>query len=172
MDREFKPIMDKVEDEMDLTMNHANTSKHVPKAEKNDQVLKERVRVKFHCFPHNNIPKVMIEESVFDVAEKLNCFPVKNGLSKHCSPRMIVKRRTLDCEKDCQFEFGECVQAHHEPKTSKKNTPLERKIDGIRLRPDKNWQEGHSVMNLNTGRVINTRKLTSLPVTDLVTKNS
>ena len=41
MDGKFKPIMDKVEDEMDLKMNCTNTSKHIPKAEKNNQVLKE-----------------------------------------------------------------------------------------------------------------------------------
>ena len=170
INREFKLPMDAVGDEMDLTMNRANKGEHVPKAERNNQTLKDRIRMKCHRLPHNNIPKVMIKESVFDVAEKLNCFPPKNGMSTHCSPRMIMKQRSLDHKKDCRFEFGECVQACKEPKTGKKNTPTERTEDAIYLRPDKNWQEGHSVMNLNTGQTINARKLASLPVTESVIK--
>ena len=81
----------------------------------------------------------MIKELVFDVAEKLNCFPAKNGISKYYSPRMIMKQQSLDYEKDCKYKFGEYVQAYEEPKTNKKNTSTERTTDAIYLRPDKNW---------------------------------
>ena len=36
MDMEFKPTMDKVEDELDIDMNCANRGDHVPHAEKNN----------------------------------------------------------------------------------------------------------------------------------------
>ena len=139
IDREFKPFMDAVEDEMDVTMNCANKGEHVPKAERNNQTLKDRIWMKCHRLPHKNAPKVMMKESVFDVAEKMNCFPTKDGMSKCHSPRMTMKQRSLDHKKDCQCEFGEHVQAHKEPKTSKKNTPTERTIDTIHPQPDKNW---------------------------------
>ena len=42
--------------------------------------------------------------------------------------------------------------------------------DGIYLRPNNNFQGGHEVMDLNTGRVITCRKVTKIPVTDVVIK--
>ena len=75
----------------------------------------------------------MIKELVFNVAGKVNRFPVKNEISKYCSPRMIMKQRSLDYKKDCQYKFGEYVQVYKEPKTNKKNTPTERTKDAIYL---------------------------------------
>ena len=61
IDREFKPIMDEVEDEMDVKMNYANKGEHVPKAERNNETLKDRIQMKYHRLPYKNIPKVMIK---------------------------------------------------------------------------------------------------------------
>ena len=43
IDREFKPIMDEVEDEMDVKMNYANKGEHILKAERNNHTLKDRI---------------------------------------------------------------------------------------------------------------------------------
>lgn len=67
----------------------------------------------------------MIKELVFDVAEKFNYFPAKNGISKYYSTQMIMKQLGLDYDKDCKYEFGQYVQAYHKPKPSKKNTQVE-----------------------------------------------
>lgn len=48
MDNEFKPIMDEVKDEMDINMNYTNAGDHVPKAERNNQLFKNRIRMKYH----------------------------------------------------------------------------------------------------------------------------
>ena len=74
IDREFKPIINEVEDEMDLKMNYANKGEHIPKAERNNQTLKDQIQIKYHLLSYKNIPKVVIKELVFDVAEKLNYF--------------------------------------------------------------------------------------------------
>ena len=42
--------------------------------------------------------------------------------------------------------------------------------DGIYLHPNNNFQGGHEVMDLNTGRVIMCRKVAKIPVTDVVIK--
>ena len=60
------------------------------------------------------------------------------------------------------------VQVYHE--SNPHNTSMSRTRDGIYLRPNNNFQGGHEVMDLNTGRVITCRKVTEIPVTDVVIK--
>ena len=99
---------------------------------------------------------------------KLNYFPVKGGVSKHYSPRMILMGEHLNYEKHFQVPFGAYVQACNEP--SPTNSQLPRTIDAIYLRPLNNIQGGHEVMDLNTGKVITRRKVTEIPITRLVIK--
>ena len=42
-DGEFKPLFDKVYDELDVTMNYTSASKHVPEAERNNCTIGERI---------------------------------------------------------------------------------------------------------------------------------
>ena len=99
---------------------------------------------------------------------KLNYFPVKGGVSKHYSPRMILMGEHLNYEKHFQVPFGAYVQACNEP--SPTNSQLPRTLDAIYLRPLNNIQGGHEVMDLNTGKVITRRKVTEIPITRLVIK--
>ena len=113
--------------------------------------------MKCHRFPHENVPKAKTREMVVDTSEKLNFFPAKGGMHVKChSPR----------QRDNEFEFGQCMQACQEPKQSKKNMTIEKTINVTCQRPDHSWKDGHRVLNLNTGRVVNTRR--ELPVTNLV----
>ena len=41
-DNKFKPLMDKVKYDMDVTTNHANLGHHVPKIWKNKRTVRER----------------------------------------------------------------------------------------------------------------------------------
>ena len=50
------------------------------------------------------------------------------------------------------------------------NTNAPRTIDGIYLHPDTNIQGGHIVMSLSTRCVIYPRKVTAIPMTDLIIK--
>ena len=49
-DREFKPIFKDAWDQLELTINYANTNDHVAEAERNNRFLKERFRTKFSLF--------------------------------------------------------------------------------------------------------------------------
>ena len=99
---------------------------------------------------------------------QLNFFPAKGGVSTYYSPRMIMDQTNLDYTKHCTTPFGAYVQAYHE--TNPHNTSVSRTRDGIYLCPNNNFQGGHEVMDLNTGRVITCRKVTEIPVTDVVIK--
>ena len=79
----------------------------------------------------------------------LNLFPVKGGVSDHYSPRMIITQEQLNYDRDCKVEFGSYVQVNHEPKPT--NTLEARTIDAIYLRPAPDAQNGHEVMDLNSG---------------------
>jgi hypothetical protein len=96
-------------------MNFANPQEHVPEAERNNQVIKERVRATYHCLPYKQMTKTMTKILVMDSAKKLNFFPAKHGISEYYSPRMILHQRNLDYTKNCKFTFGTYVQAHDKP---------------------------------------------------------
>ena len=109
------------------------------------------------------MPVVMIRELAELVAERMNMFPAKQGTSEHCSPNAIMSKQPLDCRKHCQHSFGACAQAHAQNDPA--NTPAERAIDAMCLRPDDNKQGGHKVMNLDTGKATTRNKVTPMPLT-------
>ena len=99
---------------------------------------------------------------------QLNFFPAKGGISTYYSPWMIMDQTNLDYTKHCTTPFGAYVQANHE--SNPHNTNMLRTQDGIYLHPNNNFQGGHEVMDLNSGRVITCCKVTKFPVTDVVIK--
>ena len=50
-DREFKPLLNDAWEQLELSINYANTEDHVGEAERNNRFLKERFRTKFHYLP-------------------------------------------------------------------------------------------------------------------------
>ena len=67
-------------------MNFSNPQEHVPEAERNNRVIKERVRATYHRLPYKQLTKTMTITLVMDSAKKLNFFPSKNGISEYYSP--------------------------------------------------------------------------------------
>ena len=165
-DREYTTLMNPVQDGMDIQMNYTNTSDHVPEAERNNRTIKERVRATFHRLPYKMLPRILIRYLAMTETSKLNYFPVKGGVSKYYSPRMILMGEHLNYTKHFQVPFGAYVQASNEPTPT--NSQLPRTLDGIYLRPVTNIQGGHEILDLNTGKVITRRKVTEIPITKLV----
>ena len=104
-----------------------------PKLSANNRTIKERVRTTFYRLPYKMIPKIMIRDLAMTETSKLNYFPVKGGVSKYYSPRMILLGENLNYDKHFQVPFGSYAQACHEPDPS--NTQVARAIDAIYLRP-------------------------------------
>jgi len=130
-DNEFQPLMQPLQDKHGINMNCANAQEHVPEAECNNRITKERVRATHHRLPHNRITRTMIKILAMESTKKLNFFPPKGGVSKFYSPRMTLHQENLDCNKQCIHTFGSCIQAHDEP--NPKNTQAPRTTDCICL---------------------------------------
>jgi hypothetical protein len=158
--------MSELHDVYQVTMNYANPQEHVPEAERNNRVIKERYRASFHRLPVKKIPKVMVKSLTIECAKKLNFFPPKRGISKYFSPRMIMHQQALDYNKHCSIPFGSYVQDHTEP--DPRNTQHPRTIDCIYLLYVDNNQGGHHLLDLNTGRTLKRRNVTSIPITQNV----
>ena len=165
-DGEYKAMMDKVSDELDVTMNYTNAQDHESRAERNNRTIKEAFRTALHRTGYAVIPRIMIQELAELVTERLNMFPAKHGISQYYSPAVIMNRRPLDYNKHCKHSFGEYVQAGQQNDPT--NTPIERTIDAIYMRPNDNQQGGHRVMNLNTGKIITRNKVITIPLTKIV----
>jgi hypothetical protein len=111
-DNKFKPLKETLKDKYGIEVNLANPNEHVPEAERNNRVIKERVRATYHRLPYNNLPKVLVKMMVTKAAKKLNFFPSKSGVSTYYSPRMIVHKKPLDYNKHCKYTTGIYVQSH------------------------------------------------------------
>ena len=74
-DNEFRPLIQELQDVYNVRMNYANPQEHVPEAERNNRVIKERFRAAFHRLPFKKIPKIMVIILTMESAKKLNFFP-------------------------------------------------------------------------------------------------
>jgi hypothetical protein len=169
-DNEFHKVMDPFSARQDptITVNYAAAQEHVPRAERNNRTIQERVRATYHRLPYDHLPRILVKYLVMESTKKLNFFPNKNGVSKYFSPRMILHQENLDYERHCTYSLGEYVLAHDEPQPSNTNAP--RALDCIYLRPLDSAQGGHELLHLQTNDVVKRRKLTKAVVTPSVIK--
>lgn len=168
-DNEFHSVLDSFAAHQNppISVKYAAPLEHVPRAERNNRVIKERVRSAYHRLPYVHLPRIMVKYMVMESARKLNFFPAKQGVSKHYSPRMILHHENLDYNRHCKFAFGEYVLGHDEP--SPTNTQAARALDCIYLCPS-SGQSGHDLLHLATNAVVNRRHCTPMPVTAQVIK--
>jgi hypothetical protein len=60
-DNEYRALQDDIEDEFHVRMNFAAAQEHVPEAERNNRVLKERYRAVYHRLPYKRLPRLMVK---------------------------------------------------------------------------------------------------------------
>jgi hypothetical protein len=94
----------------------------------------------------------------------LNIFPPKDGISRNINPRELITGFKIDYNKHIQTEFGEYVQFHEEHD----NTIHTRTTGAIATKPTGNAQGGHWFYSLATGRMIDRRRWTQLPMSSYV----
>jgi hypothetical protein len=70
--------------------NYASAQEHVPEAERNNCVIRERIRAIYHSIPFNNLPRILIKALVMEATRKLNYFAPKGGVFAYYSPREIL----------------------------------------------------------------------------------
>eukprot|EP00978_Attheya_sp_CCMP212_P033849 scaffold138770_cov40-Attheya_sp.AAC.1 len=167
-DNEFRVLMEPLAFKHHITMNYANPQEHVPEAERNIRVIKERVRATYHRLPYTHLPKILVEYLVSEATKKLNFFPAKNGVSKYYSPRMILHQQNLDFNKHCKYSIGSYVQGHDEQIPT--NTNASRMLDCIYLRYHTTTQGGHELLHLATNKVVIRINVTLVPIAPGVIK--
>ena len=169
-DNEFHKAMDNFAARQDppIKINYAAAREHVPRAERNNRVIQERIRASYYQLPYETLTKILVKYMTAESARKLNFFPAKHGLSRHYSPRMILHQENIDFDRHCTYVLGEYVQAHEDEQI--KNNNKSRALDCLYLRPTANHQGGYELLHLQTNRVITRNKVTPLPITPSVLK--
>ena len=87
-------------------------------------------------------------------------FALKGGVSPTQSPSELILNRKLDFNAHCKVEFGEYVQTHEEHD----NSMATRTVGAIATCPTGNIQGGYYFIRLDTGRRINRKDWTLLPM--------
>jgi hypothetical protein len=143
-DGEFRGMMEKVKDNLDVDMNFTNAQDHVPEAERNNWMINERIQgpqtMAFHHIRQFHGSWYNIWR--WSKLKNLNVFPVKGGVSNYYSHRMILNQTNLDYTKHCVVPFGAYVQANHE--STKTSSNVTRALDAIYLRPAQNVHPANS----------------------------
>jgi hypothetical protein len=85
-DNEFRPLIEHLSDIYDVTMNFANPQEHVPEAERNNRVIKERIRATYHRLPYRRLTRTLVKILVSESAKILNFLPARHGVSQYYSP--------------------------------------------------------------------------------------
>ena len=84
--------MDEVSYDMRIEINYQNPYDHVPEAERNNIVIKDRFRIAYYQLPYKNTPRILIRHFPMNVTQYLNMFPVKVGASAHYIPHTILSQ--------------------------------------------------------------------------------
>ncbi len=165
-DNEFWPLMDPLANDFGVEMNCANPQEHVPKAERNNRTIKERIRATYHRIPFKCLPRLMVKVLVADSAQKQNFFPAKDGILEYYSPCMILYEHNIEYDKHCLYSFGTYVHTHDEP--DKSNMTVPRTLDCIYLRYNDNEKGGHDLFHLQTNCMITCHQVTPVPITSSI----
>ena len=131
---------------------------HVPEIERYIRTIKERTRASYNVMPFRHVPPICVIEMVYSAVWWRNMFPLLAGISTTQSPAEIVLNRKLDHAKHCGIELFEYAQTHEEHD----NTMSTRTVGAIATRPT--GDGSYNFINLSTGRVINRRSFTRLPL--------
>ena len=167
-DNSFKPFMDKVKCNLDVTMNYVNPGDYVHDIDINSRTVTGIYCAQYHRLPFQNIPKVMIKYLASVVVIKLKYFPFKKGLSPYCIPQTILDQQPLDHKKHFTIPFGEFSQAKNDnnPKTSNAS----RTIYGIYLQLLDKIQGIHGIFQIHNHIVIKRQKMIKITITKAMIK--
>jgi len=154
MDGQFDMLRADLAD-MQITLNTASNSEHVPEVEGHIQTVKEHAYAIYNMLPFPHLLTHMIIELIQFCTFCLNSFPTATGVSDALSPRTIVTGHHITYEAYCQLEFGSCVQTHG----YHSNSMVTCTTGALALRPTGNFY----FFSLTTGRNLNRHNWTPLP---------
>jgi hypothetical protein len=167
-DGEFAHFIEQVSDEMDVRINPTSVDEHVPEAERNNRMIKERVRSIFaNAWFFTRLPRVAIQKVVEKAAMLTNLLPANNGISETLSPYTILWQMQPDFRKHATMPLLTYVQANADKQPT--NTMEPRTIDCLYLGPIfERLQPAYELLNLDTGKIITRRNIRPVPVTNQI----
>jgi hypothetical protein len=159
VDGQFEPLRGALS-EMGVILNRCSHEEHVPVAERRIRTLKERCRCICNTLPFKKLPGMLVVQMGSTCNFWLNILPPKDGIYRNINPREFITGAKIDYNKHIQAEFGEYVQVHEEHD----NTMHTRTTGAIATKPTGNAQGGHWLYSLATGRMLERRRWTPLPM--------
>ena len=69
--------MDNVKDKLSVKMNYTASGEHNPEVERNNRMIRERMRAMYHNLLYQAIPRTMIWHLGMVTVGQLNMFPAK-----------------------------------------------------------------------------------------------
>jgi hypothetical protein len=159
VDGQFEPLRGQLA-AMGITLNKCSREEHVPVAERRIRTLKERCRSICSTLPFKKLPAMLVVQMVSTCNFWLNVFPPKDGVSQKINPRELITGVKIDFNKHIRAEFGEYVQVHEEHDNSMQS----RTTGAIATKPTGNAQGGFWFYSLTTGRMLDRRRWTPLPM--------
>ena len=71
-------------------MNDCNPKEHVPRVERNNRIIGERIHSRHYHLLRNRLRKTLVKYLVIESAKKLSFFLAQSEASKHFSSKIIV----------------------------------------------------------------------------------
>ena len=141
----------------------APPDEHIHDIERSIRTIKEGTRCIVHGLPYKRYPRAMVHELLNTVVRNNNQLPAENGISDNVSPKMLITGTgSIDYNK-LQLEFGTYVQLHES--NERTNTQQPRTVGAIALSMSPNAGGHYRFLNLNTGRIVQRRNYTVVPIT-------
>ena len=149
MDGEFEHIREEIS-LIGIYLNIVSRNEHVPEIKYINRTVKEEY-VRLFKPSFQETPKVYVIKIMKAMVFWINIFPLKNGISKVLSPRIIVTGQIVDYKMHCMIKCRAYVQTHkqHNNIISMRSTGV------IALQPAGNQQGGYFFFSLTTGHILN-----------------
>jgi hypothetical protein len=156
---QFEPLREELA-ALGVTLNKCSREEHVPLAERRIRTLKECCRCICNTLPFRKLLGMLVVQMVSTCNFWLNVFPPKDGISRDINPRELITGVKIDFNRHIQAQFGEYVQVHKEH-----NNSMQTRTTGtVATKPTDNAQGGHWFYSLTTGRMLDRRRWTPLPM--------
>ena len=162
-DLEFDCIRDDV---APIHLEIVPKDEHVHEVERSIRTIKEGTRTMVNGLPYKQYTRTMVQELLRTVTRNLNQLPARDGISDCLSPMMLVTGiGEIDYNK-LTLEFGSYVQVHESNERTNDQQPWT--FGAIAMSMTWNASGHHNFLNLNTGKLVQRRRYTDLPITQSV----
>ncbi len=150
-------------------LNVTAANKHVGEVEQSIQTVKEISHSTIQGLPYKRYPCLLMSSMIRWCVAWLNMLPTKNGVSEQLCPRTIMTGRPgVNYDVECRVEFDAYVQVHEENNPT--ITTKAQATGAIAMHAVGNEQGLFYFMSLTTGKRLNHRAWTELPITSDIIK--